>query len=58
MLLPMAAQATNTAYPDSLWRSGVEAYSAGDYAAAIADWEDVLDTGLMSRELYFNLGNA
>ena len=58
MLLPMAAQAANTAYPDSLWHSGVEAYSAGDYAAAITDWEDVLDTGLMSRELYFNLGNA
>ncbi len=57
LLLPMAAQAAGS-YPDSLWHSGVEAYSAGDYATAVADWEGIVDTGLMSRELYFNLGNA
>ncbi|MBQ9410671.1 MAG: BatD family protein, partial [Bacteroidales bacterium] len=56
LMVPFAAQAQS--YPDSLWRSGVEAYSAGDYAAALQDWEDVRSTGLMSKELYYNLGNA
>ena len=56
--LPFAAQAQNTAYPDSLWNAGIQAYSNGDYARAVQDWEDVRATGLMSRELYYNLGNA
>ena len=56
--LPYAAQAQNTAYPDSLWNAGVQAYTNGDYAQALQDWEDVRATGLMSRELYYNLGNA
>jgi tetratricopeptide (TPR) repeat protein len=58
LLLPFAAQAADTSYPDSLWNAGVAAYSASDYATAVADWEGIVDTGLMSRELYFNLGNA
>jgi tetratricopeptide (TPR) repeat protein len=58
LLLPFAAQAAGTSYPDSLWHAGVEAYSAGDYTTAAANWEGIVDTGLMSRELYFNLGNA
>ena len=57
--LPFAAQAQETlSYPDSLWRAGVEAYSAGNYTQALQDWEDVRATGLMSKELYYNLGNA
>ena len=56
--LPFAAQAQHTAYPDSLWNAGVQAYTNGDYAQAVEDWEDVRATGLMSRELYYNLGNA
>ena len=57
MLVPFAAQAQQS-YPDSLWHSGVNAYTAGDYASALQDWEGVRATGLMSKELYFNLGNA
>jgi tetratricopeptide (TPR) repeat protein len=57
--LPFAAQAQETvSYPDSLWKAGVEAYTAGNYAQALQDWEDVRATGLMSKELYYNLGNA
>ncbi len=57
--LPFAAQAQETlSYPDSLWKAGVEAYSAGNYTQALQDWEDVRATGLMSKELYYNLGNA
>ena len=57
LMLPLGAQAAES-YPDSLFRSGVEAYSAGDWTQALSDWNDVAATGLRSRELYFNLGNA
>ena len=43
---------------DSLWTAGVDAYSAGDYQAAIGNWTAVQESGLESVELYFNLGNA
>lgn len=55
--LPFAAQAQDN-YPDSLWNAGVSAYTEGDYQQALESWEGVLDTGLMSKELYYNLGNA
>ena len=57
MLSPIGLQAAQS-YPNSLWHAGVDAYTSGDYASAIADWEDVRETGLMSKELYYNLGNA
>ena len=56
--LPFAAEAQPLAYPDSLWNAGVAAYTEGNYTQALRDWEDVLATGVMSRELYYNLGNA
>lgn len=58
LLLPMGLQAQALSYPDSLWNAGVEAYTNGDYAGALKDWQDVQATGLMSKELYYNLGNA
>ena len=58
MLVPFGAAQAAESYPDSLWRSGVEAYTAGDYASALKDFEDVRETGLMSKELYYNLGNS
>ena len=58
MLLPFGLQAQSLSYPDSLWNAGVQAYSDGDYAGALQDWEEVRSAGLMSRELYYNLGNA
>ena len=57
LALPLGAQAAES-YPDSLFKAGVEAYSAGDWNQAAADWADVAATGLRSKELYFNLGNA
>ena len=58
--LPFAAQASSATldYPDSLWQAGVQAYTEGDYAGALTDWEEVRSAGLMSKELYYNLGNA
>ncbi|MBO6096203.1 MAG: BatD family protein, partial [Bacteroidales bacterium] len=58
LILPMGLQAQALSYPDSLWNAGVEAYTNGDYASALKDWQDVQATGLMSKELYYNLGNA
>ena len=57
LALPLGAQAAES-YPDSLWMAGVEAYSAGQWAEALQDWSDVAATGLRSKELYYNLGNA
>jgi tetratricopeptide (TPR) repeat protein len=57
LMLPLGAQAAES-YPDSLFKAGVEAYTAGDWNQAAADWSDVAATGLRSKELYFNLGNA
>ena len=45
-------------YPDSLWRAGAEAYTAGDWASAEEAWTGISDAGLVSAELYYNLGNA
>lgn len=37
---------------------GNQAYKKGDYDAAIADYETIINNGLESGELYYNLGNA
>ena len=57
LLLPLSAGAAES-YPDSLWKAGVDAYSTGQWAQAASDWTDLSDTGLRSKELYYNLGNA
>ena len=57
LVLPLGARAAEN-YPDSLWQAGVEAYAAGQFEDALQDWSDVEATGLRSRELYYNLGNA
>ncbi len=58
LLIPFTLQAAPLSYPDSLWHSGVEAYSAGDYPSALKDWEELRSAGLVSKDLYYNLGNA
>ena len=57
MLSPLAADAAND-YPDSLWTAGVEAYSAGQWSEAEADWTAVAGLGVISPELEYNLGNV
>ena len=58
LLIPAGLQAQELSYPDSLWQAGVEAYTAGDFASALQDWQDVQATGLGSKELYSNLASA
>ena len=57
MLVPMGMSAQQ-ADADSLWNAGVQAYTEGDYATALGNWEEVRSAGLTSPELLYNLGNA
>ena len=43
---------------ESLWRSGVDAYAAGDWAEARSLWQAIVDGGYESAPLYTNLGSA
>jgi len=43
---------------DSLVIMANKAYSEGDYHVAISLYEDVINSGFESAELYYNLGNA
>lgn len=37
---------------------GAAAYKAGDYASAVENWQDCIDNGFQSGDLFYNLGNA
>lgn len=57
-LFPFVSGAAEMPARDSLWNSGVQQYASGNWAAAAADWEDILQSGYECSELYYNLGNA
>ncbi len=40
------------------WQRGNDAYMAGDYTGAIEAYMSIVDEGLESHKLYYNLGNA
>lgn len=44
--------------PDQLWDAAGTAYINGNYHEAITDYEQLLDRGLGSAKLYYNLANA
>ena len=56
MLVPFAGRAAD--YPDSLWNAGVSAYSEGQWAKASKAWGELVSAGMVSPELYTNLGDA
>jgi tetratricopeptide (TPR) repeat protein len=43
---------------DEAWRRGNDAYLHGDYAGAVAAYQELDREGLVSADLYFNLGDA
>jgi len=43
---------------DEAWRRGNDAYLRGDHAAAIAAYQEIDRQGVVSSDLYFNLGDA
>ncbi|MCX8073914.1 MAG: BatD family protein [Candidatus Binatia bacterium] len=57
-LLCSVARQASAAVPDAWFHQGNSAYAAQDYAAAIAAYEKVVDQGVGSANLFFNLGNA
>lgn len=42
----------------ALFEEGNEAYNDGNYEEAIENYEEILNSGEVSAELYYNLGNA
>ena len=50
-----AAPAINA---DSLWDAANTLYVNGDYKGAVALYEDIEEAGLVSYDLFYNLGNA
>jgi len=44
--------------PDDAFNRGNELYRAGKYQEAAKEYESIIKQGMLSAELYFNLGNA
>ena len=57
---PVAAttDAVAAATPEALWDLANTAYINGDYRTATETYERILDEGLSSVKLYYNLANA
>lgn len=43
---------------EELFEQASQFYADGDYPAAVRNYEEILDRGKVSSEVYFNLGNA
>lgn len=43
---------------DALWEKANQAFISGQYPLAVADYQTILQSGVQSAELYYNLGNA
>lgn len=54
ILISSLGMAQNT----DIFNKATEAYNKGEYEIAIANYNEILETGQHSAELYFNLGNA
>ncbi len=44
--------------PDSLYTSAGNAYSEGRFEQALADYQSIVELGVTSADLYYNMGNA
>lgn len=58
MMIPGLTHAENTAYLDSLWSKGVQAYTDGRWSECTESLKALESVGVVSPELYYNLGNA
>jgi tetratricopeptide (TPR) repeat protein len=58
LILALAVWATAAQPPEALLDAAAAAYDAGDYAAAVAQYEQVLAAGVHDARVYHNLGNA
>lgn len=53
-----AESAPDTLSSEALWSRANDSYAAGEYAAALADYEAILNDGKHSAALYYNLANT
>lgn len=58
LMIPGLTHAENTAYLDSLWSKGVQAYTDGRWSECTESLKALESVGVVSPELYYNLGNA
>ena len=58
LMIPSLTHAENTAYLDSLWSKGVQAYTDGRWSECTESLKALESVGVVSPELYYNLGNA
>ena len=58
LLLTATLLGANAQTPQTLMQQGNDAYTKGDFAAAVQAYNAVLDAGYQSADLYYNLGNA
>lgn len=57
-ILVIATGFSSIAQNDALFSQANELYNSGNYQEAIAKYENILNSGVQSAEVYFNLGNA
>jgi hypothetical protein len=57
-LVALGASVARADRVDEAWKRGNDAYLHGDYAAAVAAYEELDRQGMVSRDLFFNLGDA
>ncbi|WP_066222517.1 tetratricopeptide repeat protein [Formosa haliotis] len=57
-ILMVLLSSVSFAQDESLFEQGNALYNDGKYAEAIDKYQAILDSGMHSSELYFNLGNA
>ncbi len=58
ILFALAAKAVFATTPHELFEEANNAYQRSEYAYSIELYEQILDKGLVSAELFYNLGNA
>ena len=58
LLCPVAMQAQEAEYADSLWNTANQAYAEGRWADAVSGYEMISGMGLESASLYCNTGDA
>ena len=58
LAIPSVSEAADTSSLDSLWTNGVEAYTSGNWNESVELWKELESVGVVSPELYYNLGNA
>ncbi|MBO4571511.1 MAG: BatD family protein [Bacteroidales bacterium] len=58
LMLALASPAFAQDAARTQWKNAAEAYTAGDYGTALGCWKSILQEGVVSPDLYYNIGNA